>query len=353
MIARLSSSLPLVIRMLLVSALGLAARPMAAAPAPSALPDDLTPIYLIQGDGPSTPLSRQRVSTFGLVSGVQSNGFYLQDPTGDDNPQTSDGIFVYTSSAPKVHEGECILVRAAEVSEYYEKTELTTPRTLETLPIDLCGSGALPAPLAPLPAPNVEPESLLEPFEGMLVAFEELQGVVQGPTKRFSSGSVEIALIADHALPFVQGGRVFQSNPADAAGLIFLGNGLGADLPQVGWGDRVRVRAAEPGTPVRAVIDYSFGKYLLLPLPGHEIQVLSRHESNRADGPNRTPAPSESAPSTCWGWAGATISCPTRPTTRPRCASARQPSPAACKTVKSSACKKPASPKTPKIWRVF
>ena len=277
---RLSPPWPLVIRILLVSALGLAARPVAAAPAPSALPDDLTPIYVIQGDGPSTPLSQQRVSTFGLVSGVQSNGFYLQDPTGDDNPETSDGIFVYTSSAPKVHAGECILVRAAEVSEYYEKTELTTPRTLETLPLDLCGSGSLSAAFAPLPAPNLEPESLLEPFEGMLVAFEELQGVVQGPTKLFSSGSVEIALIADQALPFVQGGRVFQSNPADAAGLIFLGNGLGADLPQVGWGDRLQIRAAQPGTPVRAVIDYSFGKYLLLPLPGQEIQVLSRHESN-------------------------------------------------------------------------
>ena len=279
MISRLSPPWPLVIRMLLVSALGLAARPMAAAPAPSALPDDLTPIYAIQGDGSSTPLSLQRVSTFGLVSGVQSNGFYLQDPTGDDNPQTSDGIFVYTSSAPRVQAGECILVRAAEVAEYYEKTELTTPRSLEKLPIDLCGGGVLPAPLAPLPAPNVEPESLLEPFEGMLVAFEELQGVVQGPTKLFSNGSVEIALIADQALPFVQGGRVFQSNPADAAGLIFLGNALGADLPQVGWGDRVRLRAAEPGTPVQAVIDYSFGKYLLLPLPGHEIQILSHHES--------------------------------------------------------------------------
>ena len=279
MISRLSPLLPLVIRMLLVSALGLAARPAAAAPAPSDLPDDLTPIYLIQGDGPSTPFSQKRVSTFGLVSGVQSNGFYLQDPTGDDNPQTSDGIFVYTSSAPRVQAGECIHVRAAEVAEYYEKTELTTPRSLEKLPIDLCGGGVLPAPLAPLPAPNIEPESLLEPFEGMLVAFEELQGVVQGPTKLFSSGSVEIALIADQALPFVQGGRVFQSNPADAAGLIFLGNALGADLPQVGWGDRVRLRAAEPGTPVQAVIDYSFGKYLLLPLPGHEIQVLSHHES--------------------------------------------------------------------------
>ncbi len=275
---RLSPPLPLVIRMLLVSVLGLAVRPAAAAPATAELPEDLTPIYLIQGDGPSTPMSRQRVSTFGLVIGVQSNGFYLQDPTGDGNPETSDGIFVYTSSAPRVEAWECILVRGAEATEYYEKTELTTPRSLEKLPTELCGSG-LAVPLPPLPTPNVDPESLLEPFEGMLVAFEDLQGVVQGPTKRFSNGNVEIALIADQALPFVQGGRVFQSNPADAAGLIFLGNGLGADLPPVAWGDRVQVRAAEPGLAMLAVIDYSFGKYLLLPLPGEEIRVLSRHES--------------------------------------------------------------------------
>ena len=278
--SQLSSRRPLIIRILLVSALWLAASPAAAAPAPSELPDDLTPIYLIQGDGPSTPLPQKRVTTFGLVSGVQSNGFYLQDPTGDGDPQSSDGIFVYTSSTPRVKAGECILVGGAEATEYYEKTELTTPRSLKKLSIDLCGDGSLLTPLAPLPAPNVDPEALLERFEGMLVAFEELQGVVQGPTKRFSNGNVEIALIAEQALPFVQGGRVFQSNPDDAAGLIFLGSGLGAELPAAAWGDRVRVRAAEPGTPVLAVIDYSFGKYLLLLLPGQEIEVLSRHGSN-------------------------------------------------------------------------
>ena len=279
MVFRISPRWPLIIRILLVSALWLTVRPAAAAPAPSELPDNLTPIYLIQGNGSSTPLPRKRVSTFGLVSGVQSNGFYLQDPTGDGDPQSSDGIFVYTSSAPKVKTGECVLVGSAEATEYYEKTELTTPRSLKTLSIDLCGDGSLAAAPAPLPAPNVDPESLLEQFEGMVVAFERLQGVVQGPTKRFSNGNVEIALIAEEALPFVQGGRVFQSNPDDAAGLIFLGNGLGAELPAAAWGDRVQVRAAEPGRPVLAVIDYSFGKYVLLPLPGQEIEVLSRQGS--------------------------------------------------------------------------
>lgn len=265
---------PLLIRLLLAGTLALTASVVAASTLPAELPDDLTPIYLIQGDGASSPLSSRRVTTFGLVSGVQSNGFYLQDPSGDDNPETSDGIFVYTSSAPRVETGACIVVHGGEVAEYYEKTELTTPRRVEALPAGSCGG--LTATAAALPVPNVAPELRLERFEGMLVAFSELQGVVQGPTKHFSNGNVEIALIADRSLPYVHGGRVLRSNPADAAGLIFLGNGVGAQLPQVGWGDRVRVRAAQPGAPVRAVVDYSFGKYLLLLLPGQEIEVLSR-----------------------------------------------------------------------------
>ncbi len=267
----------LLVVLLLANALGLTVCPVAAAPAPFALPDNLTPIYVIQGDGPSTPLSLQRVSTLGLVSGVQTNGFYLQDPTGDDNLETSDGIFVYTSSAPRVHAGDCVLVRAAEVSEYYEKTELSWARAIETIPTELCGEGKLSAASAPLPVPNLAPASLLEPFEGMLVAFEELRGVVQGPTKRFRNGGVEIALIATQSLPFVRGGRVFQTNLADAAGLIFLSNGLGAELPDVAWGDRVQVRSRRPGTSVQAIIDFNFGKYLLLLLPGQEIEVSSRN----------------------------------------------------------------------------
>src|SRR5690606_1474361 len=39
----------------------------------------LTPIYAIQGDGPVSPLAGQRLDTKGLVTGVTSDGFYLQD----------------------------------------------------------------------------------------------------------------------------------------------------------------------------------------------------------------------------------------------------------------------------------
>ena len=269
-----------------------------AAQSASGLPDDVTPVYLIQGDGPTTPLSSDRVTTYGLVSGVQANGFYLQDPTGDGNPATSDGIFVYTSRRPRVDVGDCILVHAAEAVEYYQKTELTAPRRLVALENGVCGAAGLtPAP-APLPRPNVDPATLLERFEGMLVAIDGLEGVVQGPTKRFRSGDAEIALLAGNSLAQVAGGRVMRANPEDAAGLIFLGNGLGAQLPEVGWGDRVRLRAARPGAPALAVIDYSFGKYLLLPLPDQEIEILARR-SQIGRGPEAPPLSDEGAFRVC------------------------------------------------------
>ena len=89
-----------------------------AAPRPS--DPDLTPLYAIQGAGDSSPLARQRVTTLGIVTGVTPEGFYLQDPTGDGNPQTSDALYVYTRTTPATP-GQCVLVRNAYVQEFYAK----------------------------------------------------------------------------------------------------------------------------------------------------------------------------------------------------------------------------------------
>src|SRR5262245_24611146 len=73
-----------------------------------AIPTDVTPLAMIQGAGKSSPLEEQEVTTWGLVTGMTSDGFYLQDPVGDGDPMTSDGIFVYTHDAPPVASGECV-----------------------------------------------------------------------------------------------------------------------------------------------------------------------------------------------------------------------------------------------------
>ena len=50
----------------------------------------------------------------GIVTGVRaagsSKGYWLQDPDPDTNPATSEGIFVFTGSAPTVAVGDSVLV---------------------------------------------------------------------------------------------------------------------------------------------------------------------------------------------------------------------------------------------------
>ena len=57
-------------------------------------------IYKIQGSGAQSPLVGQVVITSGVVTKVTNNGFFIQDLTGDGDPSTSDGVFVFTSTAP-------------------------------------------------------------------------------------------------------------------------------------------------------------------------------------------------------------------------------------------------------------
>ncbi|MBF2014119.1 MAG: choice-of-anchor I family protein [Rivularia sp. T60_A2020_040] len=67
-------------------------------------------IYDIQGAAHTSPLVGESVTTTGIVTAVDRNGFYLQDATGDGNNATSDAIFVFTSSAPTVTVGDDIEV---------------------------------------------------------------------------------------------------------------------------------------------------------------------------------------------------------------------------------------------------
>ena len=73
-----------------------------------------TPIYTIQGSGLSTPIPGN-VTTKGVVVGdfegtAAASGFYIQDLTGDGDPATSDGIFVFTGNANLVSVGQVVRV---------------------------------------------------------------------------------------------------------------------------------------------------------------------------------------------------------------------------------------------------
>src|SRR5262249_17761066 len=65
-------------------------------------------IYEIQGSGSKSTMVGVLVATQGVVTRVNNNGFFLQDPTGDNDASTSDGIFVFTGSTPTVEAGQLV-----------------------------------------------------------------------------------------------------------------------------------------------------------------------------------------------------------------------------------------------------
>jgi predicted extracellular nuclease len=127
----------------------------------------------IQGSGPTSPYVGQPVTTSGVVTLLTNNGFFLQDPAGDGDPATSDGVFVYTGGAPTVQPGQLVSLRATvaefdvsgstanPAAEARPLTELTGPTA-----ITLLGSGSITPTPVTLP---VADDDGLERYEGMLV----------------------------------------------------------------------------------------------------------------------------------------------------------------------------------------
>jgi uncharacterized protein len=153
--------------------------------------DDCGPtatIAQIQGSGNTSPLVSTIVTTSGIVTGIKTNGFFLQTPDAltDADPNTSEGIFVFTGGVPPpaVVIGNNLCVTGT-VSEFIPATDPNSPSQTEiTLPSTLVISSGnvLPVPVT-LTAANTNPSGgiyQLEKFEGMRVTVASL--TVVAPT---------------------------------------------------------------------------------------------------------------------------------------------------------------------------
>jgi len=143
----------------------------------------------IQGSTAVSPYVGQTVATSGVVTAVIGSGFFLQDPSGDGDDTTSDGIFVYTSSKPTVAAGDSINVTGT-IAEYPAPVNPGDPSATE---IDhpaitkLSSGNALPSAVT-IAAGALDPNggfNQLERYEGMRVHIDTLN--VVGPT----DGSVD------------------------------------------------------------------------------------------------------------------------------------------------------------------
>jgi predicted extracellular nuclease len=149
-------------------------------------------IHAIQGSGVASPLVGQRVtSPDNLVTALAADGFFMQTPLAraDADPRTSQGIFVFTGSAPTVAVGDRVTVHGL-VEEHFGFTRLAGSPVVERL-----GTGALPPPVvlapstdpaAPTCFPDLDPEiAEFECLEGMLVSVPD--GVVVQANQRFNT----------------------------------------------------------------------------------------------------------------------------------------------------------------------
>ncbi len=144
------------------------------APGPDPDPVDLA-TYTIQGSGAKSTLVGTLARTRGVVTKLVNNGFFMQDLTGDGNPATSDGIFVFTGSAAFAAAAPGNLVQVVgtvvEFNTGAASNAHTLARTLTELSnvtaVTLLGTGLVITPVVINLPEAVEDD--LERYEGMLV----------------------------------------------------------------------------------------------------------------------------------------------------------------------------------------
>ncbi len=123
-----------------------------------------TPIPSIQGSGLTAAITGT-VTTQGVVVGDYEGpsptlrGFYLQDPVGDGDPTTSDGIFVFNGNNDSVGLGDVVRVTGT-AAEFQDQTQISASSVVD------CGTATLEPVQVELPFPSAEH---LERYEGMLV----------------------------------------------------------------------------------------------------------------------------------------------------------------------------------------
>lgn len=142
-----------------------------------------TPIYQIQGSGLSAAITGN-VTTMGVVVGdfegtAATSGFFLQDLSGDGDPATSDGIFVYTANNDFVSPGQVVRV-SGYARERFNLTTLngSNSNNSPVAPnnVIICGAGSVAPTDVFLPFASAdEPER----FEGMLVRLPQAMTIAE------------------------------------------------------------------------------------------------------------------------------------------------------------------------------
>ncbi|MFL6227555.1 MAG: Calx-beta domain-containing protein [Pyrinomonadaceae bacterium] len=251
--------------------------------------DDVTliPIHDIQGNGSTSPVAGQNITTRGIVTGIKagsSGGFFIQEPdaTVDADPNTSEGVFVFTgSSVPaaavvgnnvQVSGTVQEFIPAADTHQHSE-TELSG-----TISASVLSTGnTIPGPHV-ITAAETQVNDLdnLERYEGMRVTVPSLtvvaptQGTITEPSATVSSNGVFYGVVAGVARPFREAGvnvsdTLPGGSPANVPRFDENPERIRVDSDGLTGTTALNVSAGAVLTNVTGPLDYQFRTYTILP----------------------------------------------------------------------------------------
>ncbi|HEY0377924.1 MAG TPA: ExeM/NucH family extracellular endonuclease [Pyrinomonadaceae bacterium] len=227
-----------------------------------------TSIPVIQGSDAASHHVGEFHTVRGVVvgdfqGGTTFGGFYLQDPVGDSDTATSDGVFVFAPSAADVSVGDDVVVKGT-VAEFSGLTEINS----NAAGVTRCGVGG---PIAPTTVDLPETvEGELERYEGMLVNIPETLTV----SEVFNLGRFGEIMLSE-------GGRLFtptSNNPAGSPAAVaeadanlrrkvLLDDGLNIQnpnpIPYLGPDNTRRVGDTVNG--LTGILDFRFAEYRVQP----------------------------------------------------------------------------------------
>ncbi|HET8660186.1 MAG TPA: lamin tail domain-containing protein [Micromonosporaceae bacterium] len=265
-----------------------------------------TRIRTVQGAAHLSALNGATVTDVrGVVTAVRTNGFWFQDPCPDTSAATSEGLFVFTSTAPGVAVGDEVRVNG-RVSEYRSGGSTSTNLTITELvnpAVTKLGTRAIPSPTVVGTGGRVPPTTVIdndatgsvetsgtfdpatdgidfyESLEGMLVRVNN--PVAVGPTNSFG----EIPVVGDDGanagVRTTRGGIVLRAADANPERVMLDDALLAGATPTVNTGDHFTA-------PATGVVDYSFGNFkLLLTSPLGRVAGPIAPETTSPPGPGQ------------------------------------------------------------------
>ncbi len=248
----------------------------------------VTEIHDIQGNGATSPIVGSSVTTRGVVTGLRNNGFFLQtaDANVDANPATSQGIFVFTSSAPTVSIGNLILV-TGNVAEFVPAssnqlplTELTTPSGI----VVLSSGNPLPTSVTLTSADANAASALdsLEKYEGMrvtasLTVVAPAAGNINEANATSTGTGVFYGVLPGVGRPFREKGISVLDTYATPPGVdVWDSNPERIRVQSTGFGGvAMNANVGDTLSNISGVLDYGFGAYTLVPYSGQTYTAVA------------------------------------------------------------------------------